>query len=142
MNSRLSGHRAATRGASSLSFRVLRVPLLAFFLLGATAAHAVAPEVNISSPSDGSTFAIGDSITFTAAATDAVLLDIFKQQLMKQSDGIAIVAVENAVCQGCNMNIPPQMFNELLMEKVKSRPTFFLVQEAISPGYFAIGKKR
>ena len=27
--------------------------------------------------------------------------------------GVAIVAVNNAVCQGCNLNIPPQMYNEL-----------------------------
>jgi hypothetical protein len=27
--------------------------------------------------------------------------------------GLAIVEVRNAVCLGCNMNIPPQMYNEL-----------------------------
>jgi uncharacterized protein len=27
--------------------------------------------------------------------------------------GVAIVEVRNAVCLGCNMNIPPQMYNEL-----------------------------
>jgi len=27
--------------------------------------------------------------------------------------GVAIVAVKNGVCLGCNMNIPPQMYNEL-----------------------------
>jgi len=48
-----------------------------------------------------------------AAALNARLLDIFKYQLSKQSDGIAIVEVKKAVCQGCNMNIPPQMYNEL-----------------------------
>ena len=48
-----------------------------------------------------------------AAALNAGLLDILKYQLSKQSDGIAIVEVKNAVCQGCNMNIPPQMYNEL-----------------------------
>ena len=48
-----------------------------------------------------------------AAALDAGLMDIFKYQLMKQGDGICIVEVNNAVCQGCNMNIPPQMYNEL-----------------------------
>ena len=54
-----------------MSLHVLRIPLLAFFLLGATAAHAVEPDVSISSPSDGSTFAIGDNVNFAAAATDA-----------------------------------------------------------------------
>jgi len=27
--------------------------------------------------------------------------------------GLVMVPVKNAVCQGCNMNIPPQMYNEL-----------------------------
>jgi predicted nucleic acid-binding Zn-ribbon protein len=47
------------------------------------------------------------------AALAAELLDIFNRQLIKQGDGIAIVEVKNAVCQGCHMNIPPQMYNEL-----------------------------
>lgn len=33
-----------------------------------------------------------------------------------QARGIAIVEVTDAVCQGCNMNIPPQMYNELHKE--------------------------
>jgi predicted nucleic acid-binding Zn-ribbon protein len=50
----------------------------------------------------------------TATVALAVgLLDIFNRQLMKQGDGIGIVEVKNAVCQGCNMNIPSQMYNEL-----------------------------
>jgi predicted nucleic acid-binding Zn-ribbon protein len=48
-----------------------------------------------------------------AAALAAELLIIFNRQLMEQGDGIAIVEVKNAVCQGCYMNIPPQMYNEL-----------------------------
>jgi predicted nucleic acid-binding Zn-ribbon protein len=48
-----------------------------------------------------------------AAALAAELLIIFNRQLMKQGDGIAIVEVKNAVCQGCYMNIPSQMYNEL-----------------------------
>ena len=28
--------------------------------------------------------------------------------------GIGVAVVKNSVCQGCNVNIPPQMFNELL----------------------------
>jgi len=28
-------------------------------------------------------------------------------------EGLAMVPVKSAVCQGCNMNIPPQMYNEL-----------------------------
>jgi predicted nucleic acid-binding Zn-ribbon protein len=41
------------------------------------------------------------------------LLDLFSRQRGKQNDGVAIVEVINGVCQGCNMNIPPQMYNEL-----------------------------
>ena len=48
-----------------------------------------------------------------AAVIDAGLMDIYEYQSMKQGDGIAIVDVKNEVCQGCNMNIPPQMYNEL-----------------------------
>jgi len=48
-----------------------------------------------------------------AAALAAELLIIFNRQLMKQGDGMAIVEVKNAVCQGCYMNIPHQMYNEL-----------------------------
>ena len=47
------------------------------------------------------------------AALGAGLMDIYEYQLMKQGNGIAIVDVKNEVCQGCNMNIPPQMYNEL-----------------------------
>ena len=48
-----------------------------------------------------------------AAELDVNLIDIFKRQMMEQGDGVAIVEVKDAVCQGCNMNIPPQMYNEL-----------------------------
>jgi predicted nucleic acid-binding Zn-ribbon protein len=37
-----------------------------------------------------------------------------KYEMVKtQKGGIAIVLVNDAVCDGCNMNIPPQMYNEL-----------------------------
>jgi len=57
--------------------------------------------------------ALGSDRDAVAVTLDAELLDIFKRQLMEQGDGIAIVAVKNAICQGCHMNIPPQMYNEL-----------------------------
>ena len=47
------------------------------------------------------------------AALGGGLMDIYEYQSIKQSNGIAIVDVKNEVCQGCNMNIPPQMYNEL-----------------------------
>ena len=48
-----------------------------------------------------------------AATIDPRLLKIFNYQVRKHSDGIAIAEVISEVCQGCNMNIPPQMYNEL-----------------------------
>ncbi len=44
------------------------------------------------------------------------LLDIFNRVKSQQPDGCAIVRVLGAVCQGCHMNIPPQMYNELQRE--------------------------
>ena len=47
------------------------------------------------------------------AGIDAGLLATYDKVKSLQGNGIAIVAVKDAVCQGCNMNIPPQMYNEL-----------------------------
>ena len=44
------------------------------------------------------------------------LLQIFNRVKSQQPDGLAIVQVEGAVCKGCHMNIPPQMYNELQRE--------------------------
>jgi predicted nucleic acid-binding Zn-ribbon protein len=44
---------------------------------------------------------------------DAKLLEQFNRTKVKQTNRIAMVAAKDAVCQGCNMNIPPQMYNEL-----------------------------
>jgi predicted nucleic acid-binding Zn-ribbon protein len=35
------------------------------------------------------------------------------RQVKKRCGGIGLVQVENAVCKGCFLNIPPQMYNEL-----------------------------
>ena len=48
-----------------------------------------------------------------ATGLDADLMATYNQVKSLQGNGIGIVAVTNAVCQGCNMNIPPQMYNEL-----------------------------
>jgi hypothetical protein len=48
-----------------------------------------------------------------AAGIDDDLLAIFNTVKLNQSNAIGIVAVTDAVCQGCHMNIPPQMYNEL-----------------------------
>lgn len=44
---------------------------------------------------------------------DAGMLQTFFRVQKLQNDGVAVVPVVNAVCQGCNLNIPPQMYNEL-----------------------------
>jgi len=36
--------------------------------------------------------------------------------LLERRDGLGIVGVTQGVCQGCHMNIPPQLFNDLLRE--------------------------
>jgi uncharacterized protein len=41
------------------------------------------------------------------------LLEMFNRAKAIHADGVAIVEVKNAVCQGCNLNIPPQLYNEL-----------------------------
>jgi len=46
-------------------------------------------------------------------ALDSTILDIFFRVQAKQSDGVAIAEVKDAVCQGCNLNIPPQMYIDL-----------------------------
>jgi predicted nucleic acid-binding Zn-ribbon protein len=46
-------------------------------------------------------------------ALDPALLGLFNQIKDKQPDRIGIAPVINAVCQGCNLNIPPQVYNEL-----------------------------
>lgn len=47
------------------------------------------------------------------AELDAGLLEMFNRVKTKQVDEVAIVAVKGAVCEGCHMNIPPQVYNEL-----------------------------
>ena len=47
-----------------------------------------------------------------SSQVDPALLEQYNQTA-RLSNGLAIVAVKDAVCQGCHMNIPPQMYNEL-----------------------------
>jgi hypothetical protein len=48
-----------------------------------------------------------------SSAIDAEMLATFNRIKANQTNKIGIVAVKDAVCQGCHMNIPPQMYNEL-----------------------------
>ena len=36
-----------------------------------------------------------------------------KYSAIRMRRGLALVPVKNGTCQGCNMNIPPQLFNTL-----------------------------
>jgi len=47
-----------------------------------------------------------------AAAVDAEVFNIY-DRLKRRLDGQVVAWVENATCSACNMNIPPQMYNEL-----------------------------
>ncbi len=46
---------------------------------------------------------------------DSTDKDVYHQyvQLMESSNAIAVIEAKNEVCQGCNMNIPPQLFVEI-----------------------------
>lgn len=44
---------------------------------------------------------------------DSDMLKRYKHVQTLRGGGAAVAAVMNEVCKGCNMNIPPQMFNEL-----------------------------
>jgi len=44
---------------------------------------------------------------------DADLLKLFQKVQSQQVRGNAVVPVQDAVCHGCYVNIPPQMYNEL-----------------------------
>lgn len=48
-----------------------------------------------------------------AEGIDAELLAVFNRIKTNQKNKIGIAAVSNSVCQGCHMNIPPQLYNEL-----------------------------
>jgi predicted nucleic acid-binding Zn-ribbon protein len=48
-----------------------------------------------------------------SVAVDPGILRTF-EKIRQMVGGITIAPVVNAVCQACNMNIPPQLYNELL----------------------------
>jgi len=48
-----------------------------------------------------------------ASLVNSELLEKFFKVKTLSKNRVAIVSVENAVCSGCNLNIPPQMYNEL-----------------------------
>lgn len=56
---------------------------------------------------------LDEQLKAVAGAIDESLLGTYNKVKALQNNAIGIVAVIDAVCQGCNMNIPPQMYNEL-----------------------------
>jgi len=50
-----------------------------------------------------------------AAIAEKIDRDIYNDYLalLKKCAGLAVVEARNEICQGCNMNIPPQMFVEI-----------------------------
>lgn len=59
---------------------------------------------------------LGELEKAKAEVSNRIEPDLLRQFLKikeRQGGGISIVPVNNAVCEGCNLNIPPQMYNEL-----------------------------
>ena len=56
---------------------------------------------------------LGSARDVLAESLDGAILDIFNRVKAKQADGVAIAEVKDEVCQGCNLNIPPQMYIDL-----------------------------
>lgn len=58
-----------------------------------------------------------------ASGIDSQTLAFYRRVKAKKADGIAIVPVFATVCRGCNVNIPPQMYNELQrVDRLKNCP--------------------
>jgi predicted nucleic acid-binding Zn-ribbon protein len=51
-----------------------------------------------------------------AKKVDAKYLSRY-EMLRAKRNGLAVTGVTRGVCRGCNMNIPPQMFNQLMREQ-------------------------
>ena len=49
----------------------------------------------------------------TASKVDAGLLSMY-ERIRKAKDGLAFVLVKGSTCQGCFMELPPQVVNELM----------------------------
>lgn len=60
----------------------------------------------------------------TVERLDPSLLKRFEKVMAAHPDGRAVASVEKAVCSGCNLNLPPQMFIELQKcETIRLCPT-------------------
>jgi predicted nucleic acid-binding Zn-ribbon protein len=51
------------------------------------------------------------------------VVSLYRRVKAKKADGVAIASVGASVCRGCNVNIPPQMYNELQrVDRLKNCP--------------------
>jgi uncharacterized protein len=58
-----------------------------------------------------------------AERVPAGVLALYRRVKAQKANGVAICAVDAAVCRGCNVNIPPQMYNELQrVDRLKNCP--------------------
>lgn len=58
-----------------------------------------------------------------AGRVPAEVLSLYRRVKAKKANGVAICAVDAAVCRGCHVNIPPQMYNELQrVDRLKNCP--------------------
>ena len=57
--------------------------------------------------------AIRETRQTIAAQIEAELMATYLHAKAQQKDRVAVAGVLRAVCQGCHMNIPPQLYNEL-----------------------------
>ena len=56
---------------------------------------------------------LNDECAKIIAVIDPELLKVY-ETVKQNSGGVAIAVVKNAVCLGCHVNLPPQMFHDLL----------------------------
>jgi predicted nucleic acid-binding Zn-ribbon protein len=57
---------------------------------------------------------LGEAREARDTAAKTVRADVLKKySAIRMRRGLAVVAVHNGTCRGCNMNIPPQLYNQL-----------------------------
>ena len=90
-------------------------------LLNDRASDVETLKTSISSDSDAARARMSEieaTIASLRAERDKLAADVKADVLKRYSSirmrrGLAVVSVRNGTCQGCNMNIPPQLFNVL-----------------------------
>ncbi len=81
--------------------------------------EAAAEETHINEIAENLDRKINDLNTEAEAVAAEVKPDLLARYrfLAEKRQGLVIAAVSDGVCSACNMNIPPQMFNELLRDE-------------------------